>query len=93
MPEKVRKCSIKKANGYKYFIDDMLNDKKTLLLISSMIEMGHSLKYEIIAEGVETLKQFNALKKLGCETVQGYLFSKPVSANEISKLLNTAFVI
>lgn len=77
----------------KYFIDDMLNDKKTLLLISSMIEMGHSLKYEIIAEGVETLKQFNALKKLGCETVQGYLFSKPVSANEISKLLNTAFVI
>lgn len=77
----------------KYFIDDMLNDKKTLLLISSMIEMGHNLGYEIIAEGVETPVQFNMLKKLDCETAQGYLFSKPVTANEISKLLNYHFVI
>ena len=77
----------------KYFIDDMLNDKKTLLLISSMIEMGHNLGHEIIAEGVETSEQFNMLKKLDCGTAQGYLFSKPVTANEISKLLNTDFVI
>jgi len=77
----------------KYFIDDMLNDKKTLLLISSMIEIGHNLGHEIIAEGVETSEQCNMLKKLDCETAQGYLFSKPVTANEISKLLNTDFVI
>jgi len=73
----------------KYFIDDMLNDKKALLLISSMIEMGHNLGHKIIAEGVETSEQFNMLKKLDCDTAQGYLFSKPVTANEISTLLNT----
>ena len=73
----------------KHFIDDMVNDKKTQLLVSSMIEMGHNLGYEIVAEGVETSEQLNLLKKLDCETAQGYLFSKPVSANEISKMLNT----
>lgn len=74
----------------KYFVDDMLVDKKALTLISSMIEMGHKLGYGIIAEGVETLEQLKILKNLGCETVQGYLFSKPVSASKITKLLNCA---
>jgi len=77
----------------KYFIDDMMNDEKTMLLVSSMIEMGHNLGHEIIAEGVETSKQFDVLKNIDCETAQGYLFSKPVSSNEILKLLNTDFVI
>jgi diguanylate cyclase (GGDEF)-like protein/PAS domain S-box-containing protein len=72
----------------KYFVDDMLVDKKALTLISSMIEMGHKLGYGIIAEGVETIEQLNILKNLGCETVQGYLFSKPVTASKISNLLN-----
>jgi diguanylate cyclase (GGDEF)-like protein/PAS domain S-box-containing protein len=72
----------------KYFVDDMLVDKKALLLIGSMVEMGHKLGYGIIAEGVEASEQLNILKHLGCGTAQGYLFSKPVDANAISKLLN-----
>ncbi|MFK8186550.1 MAG: EAL domain-containing protein [Phormidesmis sp.] len=76
----------------KYFIDDMLDDKKTKILVSSMIEMGHSLDHEIVAEGVETVEQCRALQSLGCETIQGYLFSKPVCSNEISKLLNNNLV-
>ena len=73
----------------KYFIDDMLVDHKSQLLVSSMIEMGHNLAYGIIAEGVETEEQCQMLQKLGCETAQGYLFSKPVSADKISKLLKS----
>ncbi|SEQ79624.1 PAS domain S-box-containing protein/diguanylate cyclase (GGDEF) domain-containing protein [Nitrosomonas sp. Nm51] len=72
----------------KYFVDDMLDDNKTLTLVSSMIEMGHKLGYGIIAEGIETTNQLNMLKKLGCETVQGYLFSKSVHADTISTLLS-----
>ena len=53
-----------------------------------MIEMGHNLEHEIIAEGVETAEQCHTIQKLGCETAQGYLFSKPVSSDEISQLLN-----
>lgn len=72
----------------KYFIDDMLTDKKSQLLISSMITIGHNLEYEIIVEGVEKPEQGRMLKSLGCEIMQGYLFSKPVSADELSKLLS-----
>ncbi len=73
----------------KYFIDDMLVDEKSMMLVSSMIEMGHKLGYGIIAEGVETLEQLTILRKLGCETVQGYLYSRPISAEALSKLLDS----
>ncbi|MBS0425569.1 MAG: EAL domain-containing protein [Proteobacteria bacterium] len=73
----------------KYFVDDMLTDKKTLTLVSSMVEMGQKLGYGIIAEGVETLEQLDILKNLGCEIVQGYLFSKPAGADSISELMNS----
>ena len=68
----------------KYFIDDMMVDRKSQLLIRSMIEMAHNLEQTIVAEGVETIEQFCLLQRFGCDTIQGYLFSKPVSANEIS---------
>jgi diguanylate cyclase (GGDEF)-like protein/PAS domain S-box-containing protein len=68
----------------KYFIDDMLVDFKSRLLVGAMIEMGHNLDHGLIAEGVETAEQYHLLRKLGCETAQGYLFSPPVSADEIS---------
>lgn len=73
----------------KYFIDDMLIEHKSKTLISAMIEMGHNLEYEIIAEGVETPEQNFMLQKLGCETAQGYLLSKPICSDSISKLLNS----
>ena len=71
----------------KYFIDDMIEDEKTHILINSIIRMGAELSYQITAEGVETVEQFTLLQKLGCMNVQGYLFSKPVSASELSSLL------
>ncbi|MDP1786919.1 EAL domain-containing protein [Nitrosomonas sp.] len=71
----------------KYFVDDMLVDNQALTLISSMIEMGHKLGYGIIAEGVEKPEQLNMLRSLGCEKVQGYLFSTPANTDTISKLL------
>ena len=75
----------------KYFIDDMLTDKKTQILITSMVEMGHNLGYKIIAEGVEYVEQLDFLKKIGCENVQGNLYSKPVDATKISELLKCNF--
>ncbi len=66
----------------------MLVDKKSFLLVDSMIEMGHKLGYGIVAEGIETEEQLAILKSLDCETAQGYLFSKPVDANTILTLLN-----
>jgi diguanylate cyclase (GGDEF)-like protein/PAS domain S-box-containing protein len=74
----------------KYFIDDMLTDKKSRILIKSMIDMGHSLGYKITAEGIEKNEQYCLLKELGCDSAQGHFFSEPVTADEMSKLLTKA---
>lgn len=76
----------------KYFVDDMLTDEQTQLLMRSMIEMGHNLGQEIVAEGVETAEQVDLLKNLGCDVLQGNLFSPPVDANELSKLLGKKYL-
>jgi len=71
----------------KYFINDMLSDSNTKHLVSSMIDIGHNLGHEIIAEGVETKEQVSLLQELGCETVQGYFFSRPEEPGKITKLI------
>ncbi|MBE9067451.1 EAL domain-containing protein [Leptolyngbya cf. ectocarpi LEGE 11479] len=76
----------------KYFIHDMLSDKKSKVLIGSMIEMCRNLEHNIVAEGVETAEQCHTLQKFGCETAQGYFFSTPIGSDEVSKLLNSNVV-
>ncbi|MCU7944894.1 MAG: EAL domain-containing protein [Candidatus Thiodiazotropha sp. (ex Cardiolucina cf. quadrata)] len=73
----------------RHFVNDMLSDDETQLLITSMIDLGHKLQHRIIAEGVETDIQFEVLNNLGCDTAQGYLFSKPVDADEIMQILKS----
>ena len=49
--------------------------------------MAHALNLKVVAEGVRTKEQLSYLKDLGCDYAQGFLFSKPVSADEIKSLL------
>jgi len=51
-----------------------------LALVSTIITLAHSLKLKVVAEGVENKQQFRQLLSLGCDEMQGYLFSKPVPA-------------
>lgn len=76
----------------RHFINDILIDKETQQLVASMIDLGHKLEHRIIAEGVETAEQFDVLRNLGCDTAQGYFFSKPVGAYEITQILNNHIV-
>lgn len=71
----------------RHFISEIETDEKVRLLVRSMIEMGHNLGYKIIAEGIETSEQLQLLKQLKCDIGQGYLFSKPASADVISGFL------
>ncbi|WP_076417080.1 EAL domain-containing protein [Colwellia sp. UCD-KL20] len=68
-------------------LDTSIDAKEITLAI---ISMAHSLKMSVIAEGVETVEQQNFLDNNNCEELQGFYFSKPITQNDLRKLLDTA---
>jgi diguanylate cyclase (GGDEF)-like protein/PAS domain S-box-containing protein len=69
------------------FIKDIPEDKDDMAITKAIIALGKSLNLKLIAEGVETQEQKNFLMQNGCELVQGYLYSPPLTAEEIQKVL------
>ncbi len=66
------------------FIIQLSQSKKSAMLCQAIINMAHSLGLEVVAEGIETQEQLAFLHTSGCEEYQGYLFGKPIPANEIT---------
>ncbi len=60
------------------FVLDMTAGQEGLALVSTIISLAHSLRLKVVAEGVETEEQSRLLRLLGCDEIQGFLFSKPV---------------
>lgn len=56
-------------------------------LVRSIVALGQNMNMKIVAEGVETAEEAEALKNLGCERVQGYYYSRPHSEKEITDKL------
>jgi EAL domain-containing protein (putative c-di-GMP-specific phosphodiesterase class I) len=69
------------------FITDISSDARAGALVQSIIDMAHRLQLRVVAEGVETLSQFKFLKQSGCDEIQGYLASRPVTAADMTLLL------
>ncbi|MDG5789534.1 EAL domain-containing protein [Evansella sp. AB-P1] len=71
----------------KLFVQD-INDEGNRVIIKTIIEMSHGLGLKVIAEGVESLMELQYLKKQGCDIAQGYLYSKPLTVNQLTVLFN-----
>lgn len=69
------------------FIQDMVRGPKDKALVEAIVSMAHSLELSVIAEGVETAEQLAALKKLHCDEIQGYYFSKPLTAEKFTHII------
>ncbi len=80
---------ISKLKIDKIFVDDLVTDKKDRAIAKSIIDLSRGLGVEVLAEGVETQEQYEILKNLGCESIQGYYFSKPLTSDDAEKLLNS----
>ncbi|MGB7816560.1 MAG: EAL domain-containing protein [Methylotenera sp.] len=65
------------------FISKIGTDKTSKALIDAVIRLAHALNFNVVAEGIETEAQRDALTELGCDHMQGYLFSKPVSEDKL----------
>jgi diguanylate cyclase (GGDEF)-like protein len=68
------------------FVLDMTLAPEGLALVSTIISLAHALKLKVVAEGVETEEQARLLRLLNCDEMQGYLFSKPVPADQFEAL-------
>ncbi len=71
----------------KAFIDSVLVDPATKIVMESIIQMVHRLGYESIAEGIESYDQVEYLQEIGCDVIQGYLLGKPLDSLEIEELI------
>jgi EAL domain-containing protein (putative c-di-GMP-specific phosphodiesterase class I) len=77
----------------KVFVDDVLTNQHTALLLGTIIGLANALDYTLVAEGVETKEQALVMHGLGCHIIQGYLFSRPVPSDNIPALFDVDFTL
>ena len=73
------------------FIRDLLHDLENSSIVATIIAMGRAMGLTVVAEGVEEIEQVRYLSGLGCTQVQGFYFSRPVTADEIPVLAGKSF--
>ena len=71
------------------FVQGMQSNERDRIMVQKTIEMGHELGMQVIAEGVETQEQLDLLRMKGCDSAQGYLFSRPLPVKETMRWLET----
>ena len=83
----LRRFPLSKLKVDQSFVRNLSTSEHEATIAHTVILLGHSLKLTVIAEGVETKEQLDVLRRLGCEEMQGYYFSRPVPAADLSALL------
>ncbi len=69
------------------FVVGVPDDENDCAIARAIVTMGQQLRQEIVAEGIETVEQMNFLRNLGCDQLQGFLFSPGVSADEFERMV------
>jgi diguanylate cyclase (GGDEF)-like protein/PAS domain S-box-containing protein len=69
------------------FVQEMLLDKRSKSIVEMIIKMAHTLELKVVAEGVESIEQAQIIKELHGEQIQGYFYSKPLSAKDYEEVL------
>jgi EAL domain-containing protein (putative c-di-GMP-specific phosphodiesterase class I) len=74
------------------FIAQLDADRMDAAIVGAIINLAHGLGMEAVAEGVETIEQVAALRRLGCDEVQGYFVREPITAEELTAMLDADIV-
>ena len=89
----LRHLPLDKLKIDKSFVNDIAIDEGDREISNTIIQLAHSLKLSVVAEGVETDQQMSILLGQGCDTAQGYLFSRPLPPNDLAAFLHAAQAI
>ena len=84
----LKRLAVDKIKIDQSFVRDLLTDADGASIVKAIIQLGHSLQLTVIAEGVELDAQLAFLSESGCDEVQGYLYSRPVPAEQLAQLLD-----
>ena len=71
------------------FVKDAADDERTRHLLAGILNIANILTLHSVGEGVETIEQLNMLAEMGCRSIQGYLFSKPMQAGDCADWIHT----
>lgn len=82
----LKKFPVKKLKISQHFVNGIVTDQNDKVIVESVITLAQSLKFKVVAEGVETEEQLIFLKQRQCDEVQGYLFCRPLPAEEVGKI-------
>lgn len=85
----LKQLSISTLKIDKSFVDSISAEMGSNTLIGYIVKIGNSMGMSVVAEGVETQEQIDYLVQNGCHKAQGYIFSRPVPEEQVSKLLET----
>jgi EAL domain-containing protein (putative c-di-GMP-specific phosphodiesterase class I) len=69
------------------FVEALPSNERSTAIITAIVRMAQALSLEVIAEGVETASQIDALRGLHCDLAQGFYFHRPLSPEGVSELL------
>lgn len=83
----LQRLPVSKIKIDKSFIDGIETDTENRIITKAIITLAHNLELKVIAEGVETQNQFDFLLKNGCDEIQGYVISAPMSPERLSRFL------
>ncbi|MGY8869749.1 MAG: two-component system response regulator [Pseudomonadales bacterium] len=83
----LRNMPVSKLKIDRSFVMDLHDNQNALSIVDAVLSLSNSLHLTVVAEGVETLEQAKILRDIGCTLCQGYLYSRPVTADAFSRLL------
>lgn len=69
------------------FVAEIVNDKTGQLIADNIVKLAHDLDLNVVAEGVETEEQLHMIREMGCDELQGYIFSKPLPCESMDRIL------
>lgn len=83
----LRKFPVDSLKIDRSFVAEIVTDKSGLIIAENIVNLAHGLNLNVVAEGVETIEQLNIIRNMGCDELQGYIFSKPLNVDDLSNTL------
>jgi EAL domain-containing protein (putative c-di-GMP-specific phosphodiesterase class I) len=83
----LKRLPVDKLKIDRSFVQDMHQSAESLAMVTAIIAMAHGLRLEVIAEGVELQAQLEGLRAAGCDQIQGFYYSKPLSPEDCAAYL------